>query len=69
MEEEWHVRVRRSGYENVEASIGLPGSTKDRLLLVNMARGRSRRFSDPENAGSIIDQAREFEPGIGGSRP
>jgi hypothetical protein len=69
MEEEWHVRVRRSGYENVEAAIGLPGSTKDRLLLVNMARGRSRRFSDPENAGSIIDQAREFEPGIGGSRP
>ena len=69
MEEEWQVRVRRSGSENVEQGIGLPGSAKDRLLIIGMSRGKSRPFRDPEGTRSIIDQAKQYEPGIGGGRP
>ena len=69
MEEEWQVRVRRSGYENVETGIDLPSSTKDRLMIVTMNRGKSRPFREPEGTQSIIDQAKRYEPGIGGSRP
>lgn len=69
MEERWMLRVRRSGCENVESEVTLPPSTSGRLLIVTMARGKSTPFRDPENAGSIMDEARRYERSATGERP
>ena len=69
MDERWLLRVRRNGCENVESEMSLPSSTSGRLLIVTMARGRSTPFRDPENAGSIMDEARRYERSATGDRP
>ncbi|MFM8641167.1 MAG: hypothetical protein ACKOEL_11115 [Planctomycetota bacterium] len=69
MEERWQVRVRRNGCENVESELSLPSSTSGRLLIVTMARGRSAPFRDPDTAGSLIDEARQYERSPTGDRP
>lgn len=65
MEEEWLVRAGRSGYQNVENPLRLPGSTGGKLLLVTVARGRSERFKEPETSGTILDEARQYDRGVG----
>lgn len=66
MDEEWHIRIRRSGYENVESAFRLPQSTSERLLIVSMHRGTSVPFREPDNARSLMEEAKSFDPGIGG---
>ena len=66
MDEEWHIRIRRSGYENVESAFHLPQSTSERLLIVSMRRGTSVPFREPDNARSLMEEAKSFDPGIGG---
>lgn len=66
MEERWMVRARRTGFENVESEIDLPGSPDGRALFLSMHRGRSAPFRDPDRSGSLIDEAKRWEPGIGG---
>lgn len=68
MDEEWHIRIRRSGYENVESAFRLPESTSDRLLIISMRRGTSVPFREPDNARSLMDEAKSYDPGIGGIR-
>lgn len=63
MEERWELRARRSGFENVESEVDLPGSPSGRLMVVSMHRGRSRPFQDPENARSIMDEAKAWDNG------
>ena len=63
MEERWQLRARRTGFENVEAEVTLPGSPSGRVVFVSMHRGRSRPFQDPENARSIMDEAKAWENG------
>lgn len=65
MEERWQLRARRSGFENVESEVDLPGSPSGRLMVVSMHRGRSRPFQDPENARSIMDEAKAWDTGSG----
>lgn len=65
MEERWQLRARRTGFENVEAEVTLPGSPAGRVVFVSMHRGRSRPFQDPENARSIMDEAKAWETGAG----
>ena len=67
MEEQWLIRVRRSGFETIETDVQLPREPKDRLALVTMARGKSRPFREPENARRLIDEARSYDAGIGGT--
>jgi hypothetical protein len=69
MEETWLLRVRRAGYQNVEAQLDLPVSPSGRVVIVEIQRGRSEPFREPEGAGSLMDEARRWEPGIGQSRP
>lgn len=69
MEETWLLRVRRGGYGNVEAQLDLPSSPSGRVVLVEMERGRSAPFREPEGVRSLMDEARRWEPGIGQSRP
>jgi hypothetical protein len=66
MDEEWHIRIRRSGYENVESAFRLPQSTSERLLIVSMRRGTSVPFREPDNSRSLMEEAKSFDPGIGG---
>lgn len=68
MEEAWVLRVRRSGFQNVEDEVQLPRDPKGRLVVVSMARGRSAPFREPESTRTLIDEARAFEPGIGDTR-
>lgn len=63
MEERWQLRARRSGFENVETEVDLPGSPSGRLMVVSMHRGRSRAFQDPENARSIMEEAKIWDNG------
>lgn len=65
MEEEWLVRASRSGYQNVETTLRLPGSTGGKLMLVTVARGRGERFKEPETSGTILDEARQYDRGVG----
>ena len=67
MEEQWQIRVRRSGFETIETDLQLPREPKDRLAIVTMARGKSRPFREPENARRLIDEARSYDAGIGGT--
>jgi hypothetical protein len=67
MEEQWLIRVRRSGFETIETDLQLPREPKDRLAVVTMARGKSRPFREPENARRLIDEARSYDAGIGGT--
>ena len=66
MDEEWHIRIRRTGYENVESAFRLPQSTSERLLIISMHRGTSAPFREPDNARSLMDEAKSYDPGIGG---
>ena len=66
MDEEWHIRIRRTGYENVESAFRLPQSTSERLLIISMHRGTSAPFREPDNARSLMEEAKSFDPGIGG---
>ena len=68
MEETWQLRVRRSGYENVESEVQLPGSPSGRVVIVGMRRGRAAPFHEPETTKSIIDEAKAWDPTIG-SKP
>lgn len=68
MEETWQLRVRRSGYENVDSEVQLPGSPSGRVVIVGMRRGRSAPFHEPETTKSIIDEAKAWDPTIG-SKP
>jgi hypothetical protein len=54
MDEEWHIRIRRTGYENVESAFRLPQSTSERLLIISMHRGTSAPFREPDNARSLM---------------
>jgi hypothetical protein len=67
MEEQWLIRVRRSGFETIETDVQLPREPKDRLAIVTMARGKSRPFREPENSRRLIDEARSYDAGIGGT--
>jgi hypothetical protein len=67
MEEKWLLRVRRPGFETVETDVQLPRDPKGRLALVTLARGKSRPFREPENSRRLIDEARSYDAGIGGS--
>ena len=67
MEEQWQIRVRRSGFETIETDLQLPREPKGRLAIVTMARGKSRPFREPENSRRLIDEARSYDAGIGGS--
>lgn len=69
MEETWLLRVRRSGFQNIEGQLDLPSSPSGRVILVEMQRGRSEPFREPDGTRSLIDEARRWEPGIGQSRP
>ena len=65
MEEQWQLRVRRSGYENVFGEVDLPSSSDGRMLVVTMRRGKSAPFKEPESSKRLMDEAREWYPGAG----
>jgi hypothetical protein len=65
MDESWLLRVRRNGYENIEQEIQLPGSTDGRLLLVGMHRGRSAPFREPESSKGLMEETKQWYPGLG----
>ena len=65
MQEQWELRVRRSGYENIQEEIDLPSSPDGRLLLVGLTRGRATPFTEPASSRGLIDEAKKYEPGIG----
>ena len=65
MQEQWELRVRRSGYENIQEEIDLPSHPDGQLLLVGLTRGRSTPFAEPTTTRGLIDEAKKYEPGIG----
>ncbi len=65
MEEKWQLRVRRSGYENIESEVQLPGSPGGKLLIISLQRGRSAPFREPEGTRGLMDEAKKYEPGVG----
>ena len=69
MQEQWLLRARRNGFETVEQEVDLPGDPKGRVMVLGMVRGRSRPFREPETSRSILDEAREFDRGVGSIGP
>lgn len=65
MQEQWLIRASRSGFQNVEVIQPLPGSPGGKLLIVTMARGKSEKFQDPETTQSLMNEAKQYERGIG----
>lgn len=68
MSEPWLIRVRRAGCENVQSVVQLPSSSKDRMLFVTLHRGKSLPFKEPDNARSIMDEAKAWDTGVGTGR-
>jgi hypothetical protein len=67
MQEKWVLRARRSGYEGVESEVDLPSSPDGKLLVIGIARGRSKPFTEPASTPGLMDEAKKYEPGIGSS--
>lgn len=69
MQEDWLLRARRNGFETVEQQVDLPGDPKGRVMVLGMARGRSRPFREPESSRRILDEVREYDRGVGSLGP
>lgn len=69
MQEEWLLRARRNGFETVEQQVDLPGDPKGRVMVLGMARGKSRPFREPESSRRILDEVREYDRGVGSLGP
>jgi hypothetical protein len=69
MQEPWLLRARRNGFETVEQEVDLPGDPKGRVMVLGMARGKSRPFREPESSRRILDEVREYDRGVGSLGP
>ncbi|MBX3354610.1 MAG: hypothetical protein KF724_02805 [Phycisphaeraceae bacterium] len=66
MDEQWGIRVARSGYTGVEDLISLPFDANKGALLVNMARGPARRGADSVRSADLTRDADRFWSSPGG---
>jgi len=60
MEEQWGLRVARSGFGGTEEIISLPFDPKKTVLLISMARGPARPTKDPPQGSELRDDAGRF---------
>lgn len=66
MEEQWGLRVARTGYGGIEELITLPFDPKKSALLITMSRGQAKPAPDDVSGSGISQDAERFWSSPGG---
>jgi len=66
MEEQWGVRVSRTGFTGTEELITLPFDPKKSALLVTLSRGAARKSAESTSGSSLSDESSRFLQSPGG---